>query len=78
MIPGTLPEQIPGTLFVFLVTLVAFLVGEPGVILLLALGCAAGWGGMIESEPSRRRWLLYLALGVWAIAYLYLVWKVFF
>ena len=73
-----LPEQIPGTLFVILAALVGFMLGEPGVILILALGCAAGWCGMIDQEPARRQYILFAAVGLWAVAFLYLVWKVFF
>lgn len=71
-----LAEQIPGALFVVLVALVSWMVGEPIPILVLALGCAVGWWGMCEDDTGRRQYVLFIALAIWAIAFVYLSWKV--
>ena len=69
-------EQVPGTLFVLLCTLVAWMVGSEAAILLLALGCAIGWVAMDPGFSNTRQWAFFAALLVWAAAFLYLTYEV--
>lgn len=64
-----LPEQVPGTLFVVLLAVLATVMGEYDVLLILALGCAAAWA----SFGDYARTLFFTAtLGLCSIAVLLL------
>ena len=68
-------EQIPGTLFILLVALAAYMLGDARPILILALGCAAGWQTF---NPDRMisNWARAIALVLWVAAFLFLLIKV--
>lgn len=63
------PEQIPGSLFVGLVALVAYATGQWGSLLLLALGCAFGWASFAP-EPTFANGARWAALGAWLLAFI--------
>jgi hypothetical protein len=66
-----LPEQIPGTLFVLLTALAAIQYSDPGLILLLlALGCAAGWGTFGTYGPTTKLGFTLVAFALWAGGFL--------
>ena len=68
-----LAEQIPGTLFVLLVALAAFMNQDPDVILILAAGCAAGWASYTALIP----WVFWVvSLGLWAWAFILLATRI--
>lgn len=72
-----LPEQIPGTLFIILLALVAYATGQWDAILLLALGCAAGWASFAPEEAlaDSSRWT---ALGFWALSFVLISIRIIF
>jgi hypothetical protein len=71
------PVQVPGTLFVLLIALAALQYSNPGpTLLLLALGCACGWGAMSGYGDRWTASLFFLALVLWALAFLLALTKV--
>jgi hypothetical protein len=70
-------EQIPGTLFVLLVALAAYMLDDCRPILILALGCATGWQTFNTGlSTSVRNALMLISVGLWAAAFLFLLTKV--
>lgn len=69
------PEQLPGTLFVVLLALAAFLNKDPDVIFLLAIACAAGWFSYSGIPAAIYLWWACIALN--AVAALTLATRIF-
>jgi hypothetical protein len=71
------PEQIPGSLFVLLVALLATQYSNPGPILLaLAIGCAFGWASYYPNSVVKTTTAI-AALAFWALAFILALTKVF-
>lgn len=63
------PAQLPGSLFVALVALVAYATGQWDALMLLALGCAFGW---VSFSPDTSVAVLatWTALALWALTFI--------
>lgn len=71
------PEQVPGTLFVLLLALVAWMISAPVGLLLLAAGCACGWVFQTDSDNGAVSGAAFAgAMLFWTAAFVYLSWKV--
>lgn len=60
-------EQIPGTLFVLLVALAAYMLDDARPVLILALACAAGWQ-TFNPNPTVANLFRVVALILWVCA----------
>ena len=70
-----LAEQIPGTLFVLLMALAAYMNQDPDVIFILAIGCVAGW---LSFNPTFGAYAWFGSIVIWALAGFLLFTRIFF
>lgn len=70
------PEQIPGTLFVLLTAWVGMSYNQDLAVLILALGCAAGWQ-TYNPHPTFASIARLVALALWTIGFLIILQGVF-
>lgn len=64
-----LPEQIPGTLFVILLALVAYATGQWDALMLLSAACAVGWLSF-HPLPKVAKGAMLTALTLWVFDFL--------
>ena len=70
-------EQIPGTLYVLLVALAAWMIGDAVTVVILALGCAAGWAVSVPTGRNTSKFFFVVALALWALAFVVLLTRIF-
>lgn len=68
-------EQVPGTLFILLVAVVGLLIGQYLAVLLLAVGCVAGWQ-TFHPSASVREIAWWLAMAFWFTGFMFIFAKV--
>lgn len=69
-------ELVPGTLFIVLMALAAYMVNDFTVVIILALGCAAGWQ-TFGPDPKWANAFRLLSLALWALAVVLLVVRIY-
>lgn len=71
------PEQIPGSLFVLIMTALGLALNEPAAVFFLAIGCAFGWQ-FYNSNPQIAQIGQIGGLFFWAFGTILLGIRIFF